>query len=80
MRNEPVLTVSAVVAVITAGLQWARLMGWIDWTDDQFNQFMLFVSLLLPILGGLWARSRVTPTANPKAADGTPLVKVSEYQ
>ena len=77
--NEPVLSVGALVAVITAGLQWARLMGWIHWTDEQFNQFMMFVGLALPLVGAVWARSKVTPLARPQDNDGTPLVRKGEY-
>lgn len=67
MRGEPILTGSAIVAVITAGLQWVRLMGWIDWTDEQFNQFMLFMGLVVPLAGGFIMRTWVTPLSNPKA-------------
>ena len=38
----------------------------------------IFALALLPLLGALWARSKVTPLAAPKASDGTPLVR-QEY-
>jgi hypothetical protein len=79
MRNlansEPVMTVGAVVAAVTAGLQFARLMGWLQMTDEQFAGLMTFVGLTLPLLGAAWARAQVTPLSNPKAKDGTVLVK-----
>ncbi len=78
ISNEPVLSVGALVAVITAGLQWARMMGWITWTEDQFQQFMVFVALVLPLLGAFWARSQVTPVANPRNSEGERLVPESE--
>lgn len=64
--NEPVLTAASIAGLISAVLLWVRIMGWITWTDDQFNQFMIVVNLALPIVGGIWARARVTPTADPK--------------
>lgn len=80
LNQEPVLTVGALVAVLTAGLQWARIMGWIGWTEDQFQQFMVFVSLLLPLVGAAWARAKVTPTANPRDIEGRRLVPMNgEY-
>jgi hypothetical protein len=79
MRNmaneEPVMTVGAIVAVVSAGLLWARLMGWITWTDDQFNGFLTFLALLLPLGGALWARAKVTPLSSPRAKDGTRLIR-----
>lgn len=79
IQTEPVLTVGALVAVITAGLQFLRLMGWLQMSDEQTNALMTFVSLLLPLLGALWARSKVTPLAAPKDADGVALVRKTEY-
>ena len=79
VQTEPVLTVGAIVAVITAGLQFLRLMGWLSLTDEQSDALMTFVSLLLPLLGALWARSKVTPLAAPKDADGVALVRKTEY-
>ena len=79
VQTEPVLTVGAIVAVITAGLQFLRLMGWLSLTDEQSDALMTFVSLLLPLLGALWARSKVTPLTAPKDADGVALVRKTEY-
>jgi hypothetical protein len=50
-------------------------MGWIPLTDDQFNQLMIFVGLLLPVALSVWARSKVTPVANPKDNSGARLVR-----
>jgi hypothetical protein len=74
-NNEPVLTVGAVVAAITAGLQFARLMGWLQMSDEQFAGLMTFLGLTLPLLGAAWARAQVTPLSMPRAKDGTQLVR-----
>lgn len=76
MRNEPVITAASVAGLIGALLMWVRLMGWIDWTDDQFNQFMIMVNLALPLVAALWARTQVTPVAAPKDNEGVELVRV----
>lgn len=67
MQQEPVVSAGALAGLISAVLLWVRMMNWINWTDDQFNQFMIVVSLALPIATAVWARQRVTPTASPQA-------------
>jgi hypothetical protein len=75
MSNEPVVSAGALAGLISAVLLWIRIMGWIDLTDDQFNQTMIMLSLALPIATSIWARQRVTPSKDPQANDGTPLVR-----
>lgn len=79
MRNEPVLTAQAVTAVISALLVMAVSLGWVTLDTTQQAAVMAFVVAAVNIGAGLLARSRVTPIANPKAADGTPLIKQSDY-
>lgn len=71
INNEPVLTVGAVLAAVTAAVAFVRAMGWLQLTDEQYNSLLTFVGLLLPILGALWARARVTPLENPQARTAT---------
>lgn len=80
MSNEPVVSAGALAGLISAVLLWMRIMGWIALDDDQFNQTMIVVSLALPIATGIWARARVTPTKDPQAPDGTPLVRADTGQ
>jgi hypothetical protein len=61
--------------VITAGLHFCRLMGWLRMDDEQFAALGTFLGLLLPLVGAAWARAQVTPLAAPKAKDGTELVR-----
>lgn len=71
--KEPVVISTSIAGLISALLMWARLMDFIAWTDDQFNQTMIVVSLALPIIAGLFARSQTTELRAPKDEDGTPL-------
>ena len=79
MQKEPVVSAGSLAGLISAVLIWMRLMNWIDWTEDAFNQFMIVVSLALPIGTAYWARARVTPVDNPqiKTESGSivPLVR-----
>lgn len=78
MSNEPVISAASLAGLLSAVLLWARMMGWIDWTDDQFNQFMIIVSLALPIGAGVWAKSRVTSLSRPRDTDGATLSRPND--
>lgn len=84
MKNEPVLTAAAVAGLIMAGLTMAVSLGWLRLDEAQMQSIQGFVlpliGLLLPLLAGLWARSQVTPTANPKTEDGEPAVIIPAAQ
>lgn len=73
MNTEPVITAASIAGLLSAGISFARLMGWITLSDDQFNSLMVFVGLALPIGLSLWARQQVTPLALPRDTDGVPL-------
>jgi hypothetical protein len=66
MPNEPVVTMASIAGLVSAALSFARLMGWLPMTDDQFNQLMIVVGLALPIVGGFIARNQTTPLSDPK--------------
>lgn len=76
MNNEPVVTAASVAALISSGVAFARLMGWIVLDDEQFNALMVFVNLLLPIVAAMWARAQVTPLNAPHDVDGQPLTRL----
>lgn len=69
ISREPVLTAASLAGLVSAAITFARLMGWLRLTDDQFNALMTFVGLLLPILFAIWARSKVTPVYNQREHD-----------
>lgn len=75
MNTEPVVTAASVAALISSGVAFARLMGWIVLDDEQFNALMVFVNLLLPIVAAMWARAQVTPLRQPRDVDGQPLTR-----
>ena len=73
MNTEPVITAASIAGLLSAGISFARLMGWITLSDDQFNSLMVFVGLALPMGLSLWARQQVTPLTQPRDTDGVPL-------
>jgi hypothetical protein len=62
-KNEPVLTASAVLAVLGAVLGFLTAHGVISDTDaSTLTQVLaVVVPLMLPLVVGWWARRRVTP-------------------
>lgn len=91
-RPEPVTRAGVIAGAVSAliitigGL--ARALGWL--TDDldvhavarQASDLILGVGVLwttlAPFVLALWARSKVTPLADPRDVDGTALVVASE--
>jgi hypothetical protein len=76
MNREPVLTVSAIVALIEAGITLLTVFGVIQITDTQQKALIAFIQLLIPVLGALVARHQVTPVADPKDYEGRSLKPV----
>ena len=72
MKREPLLTVAAVTAVATALLGLGVAFG-LPVSDDQQAAILAAVAAVAPIVVGLIARRYVTPVADPRADDGTPL-------
>lgn len=83
-QQEPVVSAAALAGLISAGISFCRLMGWVALDDEQYNSLMIFVSLVLPIATGIWARQRVTPVAAPMArnteGETVPLVPIDGSQ
>lgn len=75
MNREPLLSVATVTAAVSAVLALLVAFG-LDVTEDQQNAILGAVAVIAPIVVGLLARGKVTPVADPKAADGTPLQPV----
>lgn len=73
-KTEPVLSYGLIVAVISAGIAMAMSLGWIELTEQQFTDVMLFVSAFM-VLGAAIVRQYVTPLVNPKDSDGEPLTR-----
>lgn len=80
IQGEPVVTAASIASLIQAIIVFARLMGWMPMTDEQFTALMAIVVIALPIAGALIARRYVTPLSAPKAADGAPLVRQQDVR
>jgi apolipoprotein N-acyltransferase len=86
MKSEPVLTAGAIAGVVMAFLGMAVSLGWLRLDEGQMQAIQAFVlpalGLALPIAAAFYARSKVTPTADPKTSTGEPaaLVPVAQLQ
>lgn len=77
-NTEPVITAASIAGLISAGISFARLMGWIALNDDQYNSLMIFIGMALPIGLSIWARSQVTPLSQPRDTDGATLSRAGD--
>lgn len=71
MNRNPVLIMTSVLAalqVLAGGAALADLLG-----ERAFGLFVLGLAAV-QVGWGVYVRSAVTPVADPRAADGTPLV------
>lgn len=59
-RREPVMAATSLVSVVAAIL-WLLEEFRAPLTDGQYNAILYLVSIVGPVLAGLWARRRVTP-------------------
>jgi hypothetical protein len=73
MNTEPVITAASIAGLLSAGISFCRLMGWIALNDDQYNSLMIFIGMALPIGLGIWARQQTTPLSRPRDTDGQTL-------
>ncbi len=76
MKSEPVLTAGAIAGVVVAFLTMAVSLGWLRLDEAQMQAIQAFIlpalGLILPVAAALWARGKVTPTADPRTEDGEP--------
>ena len=59
-------------------LSLSLAFGWVHWTNQQVaavTGVIAAVFVLISAVASAMTRQRVTPLANPRAADGTPLTK-----
>ena len=78
-NEEPVLTANGIVAAISACVALLIAFGVVSMTGEQQEVLMAAIVAVLgvlgPIVGGIWARQKVTPLVSPKDEDGVPLVR-----
>jgi hypothetical protein len=78
-QPEPVLTRAGIVTVIAVlsallvSVGGGKVSGWLDQNSNTVAGLILAVA---PLVSAVLARVHVTPSARPKAKDGTPLVPV----
>lgn len=69
-RPEPVAIAAAVQAVLAALVT----VGWVQLDDAKISAIGTVVAIVISASLTVWTRGKVTPSAAPAAADGTPLV------
>lgn len=78
-EQDPNKFAALVVTFLETLLVLGVSMGWFQLSQEQIqlwvNLAIAGAALLIPIIGFMWARNRVTPLAAPKDVDGTPLVR-----
>ncbi len=72
MQTEPVAIIAAIIGLIEAGIALLPLFG-VPLTVEQQAGLMGFVVAAGSVASAIWARSLVTPVANPQDNDGNPL-------
>lgn len=72
-RREPLITAATITALVTAVIALLVAFG-VPMSDDQQAAILGLVAVLAPVVVGLLARAKVTPTADPRTDDGEPLV------
>lgn len=79
MQNEPVAifgTLGALVGAVLSGVLYTYMP---DMGGPLIDAIVALVVFIVPLLVGLWyARSKVTPLANPKTSSGVMLVPADE--
>ena len=73
MKNEPVLTQGAILAVIQAALAALVSFG-VELTSDQTAALMALSTSVLAAIFAVVVRSRVTPLSRPRDNEGNDLV------
>lgn len=76
MNRNPLVNRAVVVAVVALGVVLLRHAGVVV-PADVHEAVIEAVAVAAPIVAALWARRKVTPTADPRAEDGTPLAPVT---
>lgn len=78
MTREPLLTRASWVALVTAVIAVAVAFG-LPLSDEQQKALIALAGVLSPIAAAVWARSQVTPVADPRGNDGQPLTPADDY-
>lgn len=80
LDREPLLTRAAIVSAVAAVVAVLATFGYhVDpQVQDALVQVLTLLAIVGPIAAAYLARKHVTPVADPKAADDTPLVPADD--
>ena len=78
-EQEPVITANSIVAFISAAIVLAITFG-LSISEEQKAAILGVVVIVAPLVAAWWARRKVTPLAEPKDEDGSPLVRRADGQ
>lgn len=70
----PVVTAATIQALLAV----AVTIGWVTLDDNTVKTTATALAVLIAVVTTWFARSRVTPIANPRDASGTPLVPATD--
>lgn len=72
--TNPVWNAAVVSSIVSAAITLLVAFG-VPVTEAQSAAILGFVGVVTPVLMAWWASSRVTPLAEPRDTDGTPLTR-----
>lgn len=73
--KEPVITAQALSGLVSAGLVMLVALGLVRLDETQQAAVLAFSIAFINALFGIWARSKVTPLAEPRDRAGFRLVR-----
>jgi hypothetical protein len=69
VKSEPVLVAGSIVGLVEAVIVMCVAMGWLRVDETQLATILAVVvatsAALTPLVGAIWARSKVTPVHKP---------------
>lgn len=74
MNREPVALSALITTAVAAVLAMLVGLDLIRFTPEQTGLVVAAVTAVVALAGGIWARARVTPTADPRSDTGQPLI------
>lgn len=78
MSREPLAIRAAIVAAVSGAINVLVLFG-VDLSVEQVTGLNTLVGLVGTMVVVVWSRGAVTPVADPKDANGQPLVAADDY-
>jgi hypothetical protein len=73
-NQEPVAITNLIIGAFQATLTLLVVFNLIQPTPEQTAGMMGFLGAFFALFNAIFVRSKVTPVANPKTDDGTPLL------